>query len=79
MKKIRELLKCSICDQVITKDRFNFAVEWERQDVPCESDWQKSYEVPTEDICNKCFDKCINYFTAFRNHLRANKGVIKHD
>lgn len=68
------MVDCSFCKKEITKDRYNFSLEVERQDIPLESDWQKSYDWTREDVCSKCFTKINNYFQYILYNIRQNKG-----
>lgn len=70
-------MKCSICEKPIIKDRYNFALEIERQDFPPSGNWSKSYSVPTEDSCSKCFNLIQSYLQHIRDNIRKNKGEYK--
>ena len=70
-------MKCNICEKEITRDRYCFAIEGQRQDFPPEGKWGPLVEIPTEDICGNCFDLIIGYFRHIMENIRKNKGEYK--
>ncbi len=69
-------MKCKFCEEEIIQDRYNLRLEWERQDFPNESDWQKSSLFPNENVCGNCFDKITKYIEGFLIHLAFKKGKL---
>lgn len=72
----KKMVNCSFCGKLITKDRYNIAHVLERQDIPNESDWQKSTDFYREDVCPKCQELITQYCYNFMERLRENKGDI---
>lgn len=71
------MLNCSFCEKEITRDRYEFALEGQRQDHPPNGEWQKLVEIPTEDNCPKCFALLVSYFKHIKANIRKNKGEYK--
>lgn len=68
---------CSFCGDPIVRDRYNLALEGERQNVNAPSGkWEKFTEHPREDICSKCFAKITEWIGAFLDHFREHKGSV---
>ncbi|OLS26719.1 MAG: hypothetical protein HeimC3_08210 [Candidatus Heimdallarchaeota archaeon LC_3] len=70
------MLNCSICENEITRDRYNIALRIERQNIALNEQWNESWELPRENLCDNCFDKILGYLQAILNNLRINKGKI---
>lgn len=71
------MVNCSFCGNEIRRDRFNFVLKIERQDIPRKSNWQTSYESAREDVCAKCFELANSYYRHILENIRKNKGEYK--
>lgn len=73
------MVKCRFCEKEITQDRYNINFEWERQDFPMKSNWQKSSFSYLENVCSNCYHKIENQTLALINYLKANKGKLPNE
>jgi hypothetical protein len=70
------MIDCSFCGKKIEKDRHNFWLQLERQDIVPSGLWQTNILHAREDACAKCFTKIERYLKVFLFLLRKHKGEI---
>jgi hypothetical protein len=71
---MKRKLTCSFCENEITRDRYNISVDFERQNLPLESEWQKGNHLYRENVCSKCYDIIMAYVGHIVDNIRKNKG-----
>ena len=69
-------LKCSICEKLITKDRYNISHVLERQDFPPNGDWQELTDFYLENVCPNCQERITKYSRGYVAFLKKHKGRV---